>query len=174
HDLLGAYDFLVGAGVPPNRIAYLGFSLGGAISLLTASQQGSVQAVVADSSFADISDLIAEEVPKRSPAPRWAVPALLPGTIVAARLVYGIDIRAISPGKAIAKYPHPVLLIHGLKDERIPTQHAQRLVAASPNKDTQLWLVPDAEHARAFKAQPQEYVQRLVSYLDSRFPQTQP
>lgn len=170
-DLLGAFDFLIEREVAPERIGVLGVSLGGAIALLAAAKEPQLQATVADSTFADLSDLIVAEAKKRTNLPEWMVPILVPGMIQAAKLAYGIDIKQIAPIEAIKQLPYPVLLIHGNADERIMLSHAHRLAEASPHPGTKLWVVPAAEHARTFKSNPEEYTKRVARYFEERFSQ---
>lgn len=168
-DLLGAFDWLVNRGTPPQRIGLLGFSLGGAISLLSAGQEPRLQAVVADSAFADLSDLMSKEVAKRLSIPTWLSRSFNPGVTVAARTVYGIKLRDISPERAVASLQYPVLLIHSEADARIPYEHAVRLKSASPNKETVLWSVNRVKHAETFVNFPDEYVERVTGYFESRW-----
>jgi len=68
-DLLGAIDYLEQEqGIPSQLVGVVGFSLGGAIALLT-TPRISLCGTVADSSFADISDLIVKEASDRTDAP---------------------------------------------------------------------------------------------------------
>ena len=164
-DLLGAFDFLVQRGAPPNRIGVLGVSLGGAVALLAAAKEPRLQAVVADSTCADLSDLIVAEAEKRTGLPKW----LVPGMVQSAKLAYGIDIKQITPVEAIKQLPYPILLIHGSSDERIVPSHAQSLEAAFTAPGTTLWIVPGAEHARTFKSSSSEYTKRVVQYFDEQF-----
>ena len=171
HDLLGAFDFLIEREVAPGRIGVLGVSMGGAIALLAAAKEPQLQATVADTAFADLSDLIVAEATKRTNLPEWLVPILMPGMIQTTKLAYGIDIKQIAPVEAIEQLPYPILLIHGDADERIMLSHSHRLAEASPHPDTKLWIVPAAEHARTFKSSPDEYTERVVSYFEERFSQ---
>ncbi|MBI4289505.1 MAG: alpha/beta fold hydrolase [Chloroflexi bacterium] len=168
-DLLGAFDWLVGNGVAPDKIGLLGLSLGGAIALMSAAQEPRLQAVVADSAFADLSDLTATEVAKRLAIPYWLSRSLNPGVTLAAQAVYGIDLRSVSPEEAIARLPYPVLLIHSRTDGRISYDNAVRLKSASRNPDTVLWTVDKAEHAKSFVSYPDEYVQRVTGYFENRW-----
>jgi fermentation-respiration switch protein FrsA (DUF1100 family) len=67
-------------------------------------------------------------------------------------------IHKLSPGR--------VLLIHGAEDEIVPVADAQALQAASNNVEDSLWIVPDASHSRGYKAMPEEYISRVVSFFD--------
>ena len=54
-------DFVLTQGVDPNNVGLVGFSMGAAISILSAAQEKGIHGVVADSAFARASDLIVEE-----------------------------------------------------------------------------------------------------------------
>lgn len=168
-DLLGAFDFLIAQGIPEEQIGVLGISLGGAVALLAASKEPRIRAVVADSTFADLSELIVTEAKKRTSLPDQVVPILIPGMIQAAKLSYGIDINKIAPIEAVKTIPYPILLIHGTADERIVPANAHRLAKASPYNDTTLWTVQGANHARTFKTNPQKYIHYVTNYFNRRF-----
>ena len=92
NDLLGAYDFLVARGVHPEHIGVIGFSMGAATSVLGVSQDPGIRALVADSPFANASDLIAQEVSRKTPVPKWLVPLFIPGTVLAADMLHDIKL----------------------------------------------------------------------------------
>ena len=54
--------------------------------LLAAGEEPRIRAVMADSPFSDVADLLVEEVKRRTDAPGWAVPVLVPGITLAADL----------------------------------------------------------------------------------------
>jgi len=58
-------------------------------------------------------------------------------------------------------------VIHGIADERIPWQQGQR-VAAAAKEGSAIWLVPGVDHVDAFLTHPDEYVDRVSGYFDSR------
>lgn len=168
-DLLGAFDFLVNRGVGPHKIGVVGFSMGGAVTLLSAAREPRMQAVITDSAFADIRDMLSSEIPKRSPVPKGLSKAFIPGITVTTRLVYGIELDKIVPEKAISGLRYPVLLIHSRADERIPFEHSLRLKAASPHPGTTLWELKEVKHVKAFKTYPDEYTAQVVKYFSSRW-----
>ncbi|MBI4235838.1 MAG: alpha/beta fold hydrolase [Chloroflexi bacterium] len=169
-DVFGALDYVTGAkGERWERAGVLGFSLGAAIALMAAEQEPRLRAVVADSAFADLSDLIVAETAKRTPLSPPAARLLMPGMIGLARLRYGIPLDKVRPVQSIAALGYPVLLVHGEADARITPAHSQRLKAAARDAATELWLVPGTEHADASKTQPEEYVRRVGGYFSARF-----
>ena len=166
-DVLGAYDFLVQRGALPGSIGLLGWSLGGATALLAAAEEPTVRAVVADSSFADVHDLIAQETARATVFPQWVVPAFVPGMKIVSRVLYGIDVGAVVPEKAAGTLRYPILVIHGEADNRVPAEQSVRIHASAP-AGSQLWLSPGSEHADAVIDAPDEYVERVDAYFRSR------
>ena len=166
-DVLGAFDFLVEQGAPPGSIGLIGFSMGAGISVLSAAKEPAIHALVADSPFANASDLIAQETARKTPFPEWITPVFVPGAKLAANLFYGINVGALVPEEVVKRLPYPVLVIHGLADTRIPSEHGVRVYQAA-HPDSSIWLIPEVEHVDAFLDYPDEYFERIVDYFDSR------
>ena len=167
-DVLGAFDYLVERGVDPSRIGLMGFSMGAATSIMAAAEEPRITAVAADSPYADASDLIAREAARKTPFPEWMVPIFIPATKLMAKQIYGIEIGSLVPEKSVAELGYPVIVIHGLADDRIPWEHGQR-VASAAYEGSSLWLVPGVDHVDAFLTHPDEYVARESEYVGSRF-----
>lgn len=163
-DVLGAYDFLVQRGVPSERIGVLGWSMGAATALLAIAEEPAIRAVVADSAFADVLDLIAQETARTTPFPQWFVPVFIPGMSFMSSVLYGIDVGAVAPEKAVAALDYPILVIHGDADSRIPVGQSVRIHAAAP-AGSELWLVPGSDHADAFFDAPDEYAVQVDAYF---------
>jgi fermentation-respiration switch protein FrsA (DUF1100 family) len=160
-DLLGAVDYLRGRGL--GRIGVLGFSMGAATALMAATESDDIGAVVADSSFADLEDIMGPEFSKRTKFPRFFLPPLL----FMVKVMYGVDFTAVAPVEAVSEAPStPVFIIHGELDDVIPVEHAHRLKEASQHPQSRLWLIPSAEHVRAYVDHPREYVDRVVAFFD--------
>ncbi len=167
-DVLGAYDFLVQKGVPPDRIGLLGFSMGAGVSLLAAAEEPAIRAVVADSPFADVSDLIVQETDRKTDIPKEIIPAFVPGAKLLAKLLYDIDVGALIPEDAVKRLPYPILVIHGTADTRIPFEHGVRVYKAA-HPESRIWLVDNVKHTDAFQDLPDQYVEKVVDYFESRF-----
>ena len=170
-DVLGAYDFLVRRGASPEEIGLLGWSLGAATALLAAAEEPAIKAVVADSSFADVHDLIAQETARATVFPQWVVPVFIPGMKIVSRILYGIDVGAVVPERAAGTLGYPILVIHGEEDERVPAEQSVR-IHASAAVGSELWLSPDSEHADAVVDAPDEYVERVDAYFRGRLGET--
>lgn len=169
-DVLGAYDYLVGRGISSESIGVLGFSMGAATALLAASQEQGIRAVVVDSTYANASDLIAQETARKTIFPNWLVPAFIPTAKFLADRLYGIDVNTLVPEEAVQSLHYPILVIHGLGDTRIPFEHGVKVHGAA-HPGSSIWLVPEVEHVDAFLTYPEEYVERVIGYYDVRLGQ---
>ena len=167
-DVWGAYDYLrewQGAGM--REVGLVGFSMGAATAVLSAAEEPEIGAVVADSPYAVVSELLAQETARSTPFPEWLTPIFIPAIILLADWQYGIDINALAPEQAVGRLDYPALVIHGDADTRILVSHGAR-VAEAGALGTALWRVPGADHVDAFESSPNEYVERVAEYLDAR------
>ncbi|NQW22443.1 MAG: alpha/beta fold hydrolase [SAR202 cluster bacterium] len=166
-DVLGAFDYLSERGAAPGSTGLIGFSMGAATSILAAAEEPLISALVADSPYADASDLIARESARKTPIPGWLTPIFIPAAKLWAKGIYGIDIGVLVPERAVASLGYPILVIHGTGDQRIPWEQGQRVAEAAPD-GSDLWLAPDVDHVDAFLTYPDEYEDRVSKYLGSR------
>ena len=119
----------------------------------------SIRAAVAESAYSDLPAIAEYRLPTLS---------LLSKTIVRcgmayARIRFGLDLWQISPLQAMAQTSTPILLIHGLEDEKTPPWHSQTLAGA--NHRAVLWLVPHAGHTAAAGVAPIEFRQRVLAWF---------
>jgi uncharacterized protein len=160
-DLGGAVQYALSRGC--DKVGVLGFSLGAVTALLEAAANKEIDAVVADSSFADLQDIMQSEFSHRTGAPGIFLHPLL----FLIKAFYGVDFQAIQPVKYVPQIaPRPVLFIHGEKDETIPVDHAYRLLQASRNPLNEVWIAPGSAHVRAYADHPEEFIQRVVAFFE--------
>ncbi len=163
-DVLGALDYVEKQrGIPVERIALVGFSMGAAVALLVAAREPRIPAVVADSAFVDYIPTLRHVPFYWFYLPAWfAVPIVLAG-----RWFLGADFSKVRPLKAVGRIrPRPIFFIHGENDHVIPYQESQELYQASGNQRNQLWIVPGAGHVHSYARVPQEYASRVASFLE--------
>ena len=76
--------------------------------------------------------------------------------------------RRLQAGKPVENVPEivsrPVLFIHGEEDDFSPLGHAYRLYEASQNPDDMLWIVPGADHVKAYMTSPTEYLDKVIAF----------
>jgi len=163
-DVAGAADYVRQRGLAADGVSLVGFSMGGATALLTAADEPAVRAVVEDSGYADLGDLLDQEVPKASGLPGF----FTPGMVLAVQALVGVDLYAIRPVDAmprLAAAAVPVLIIHGEADSYVPVVNARRL-ADSYGPRAETLFVPGAGHVESRLKAPATYDDRLRAFLD--------
>ena len=164
-DVRGAIKFAERRGY--RHIGLLGYSMGGAASLLAAADEPTVQAVVEDSGYADLLDVLDREVPRRSGLPG----IFTPGIVLMAKVMYGIEADAVKPAAAAARLvPRPLLVIHVQADQLIPFESAERIWRArygsGPLDPATYYLVPGADHSQAFRTDNLVYMQKVGDFFE--------
>ena len=137
-DLISVVDYLSGRpDVDAERIGALGFSMGGATTIIAAAREPRIKAVVADSAWRT--------------AKSWLRPSWNPRdhfsrlSLKFAEWRAGIDLDKLRPVDSIrALGGRPVLLIHGSDDDVVLPEDSDALVAAAPGAE--LWRIPGAKH----------------------------
>jgi len=163
-DLLGAIDYVKGRGF--ESIGILGFSMGGATTIIATAENLDVRCIVTDSSFADLKSLMETEFQKRTKFPEF----LLTPMLFMVKIMFGADFGAVKPIELVSKIaPRPIFFIHGEQDTNVPLEHAYRLQQASQNPENQLWIAPQASHVEAYRNHPIEYMTRITVFFDEAF-----
>lgn len=152
-DVRAAVNLLLKRGFKPGRIGIHGTSYGSATALLSTAAIPEVGAVVADSAFADIRDIMDAQIEDRTVIPAWVARLFLrPGNAFVARVLYSLDLAEILPERAVPDIaPRPILFIHGSDDPTIPVEHAYRLKAASKNPVDELWVLEGYGHTEGVR-----------------------
>lgn len=163
-DALGAWDWLQSAkGYRSDRIGLYGNSLGAATVLLAFLQEPAVAAVAVNSPFANLPQVIREEL-ARSGYPTFLAPA----TVIVARILNGDQITRYSPLDAIAAAgDRPVFVTHSTDDSRIGDHHSRQLeeVAQAQGVQSTFWYVNGADHVQIPGVYPQEFEARIVAFF---------
>ena len=167
-DVLGAIDYVIRErGARPGAVFLHGNSYGGAIALMAGWREDAVAGVFADSAFASLSDLVAQEVSRRTVLPQWAATALRPGIVLAGRLIYGVNIGSVTPAADAAIYEYPLGLAHCRPDERILLAHFDR-IRSEVQTPPQARVFENCPHSDAWDVHPAEYEALVIGYLDER------
>lgn len=166
-DVLGAVDWLVSEGAEPGRVGLLGTSMGAAAAIIAAEQDPRIPAVWAESSYADVVDLIADGLEAHG------VPGVLaPIATVVAQVVAGDDITSPSMlGGMQDLRGRRLSIVHGSLDGLVDPAHARVLgdAARAAGVEVEVWLVADAGHVDAVLVHPDEYERRLGRFFGAAF-----
>lgn len=122
-DLLAAIQYLHTRGI--QEVGVWGFSLGGAVALMTAPQAPEIKAIVAESSYARLDWMVYDYY--RLPLFRYLLGEL---TRLWGILFLHFDLKNISPVITVEKLKIPILLIHSKQDNVISFENALALEKA--------------------------------------------
>ena len=148
--------------VPDAQIGLIGYSMGASVALLLAARDPAVRALVADSPFTGIAEVVAYNAARRRLPARLVVP--MADALTSWR--YGYHFGAVRPIEAIkAISPRPLLLIHSQADTLIPVSHAHELFAAA-REPKELWLVEGVDHCGGYFADRSAYVARAAQFFE--------
>ncbi len=113
--------------VDGTRTAIVGHSMGASAAILAAAEDGRVRALVLDSPYTSLVDVVDDNLRQF-----WIPPALVRGPLLAVVAVRArFEPRDVRPIDAIAKLSIPILLVHGDRDDIVPFEHARALAAAA-------------------------------------------
>ena len=159
-DVRAAVDWLVKKGYAWGHIGVHGTSYGAATALLATAALPAVGAVLADSAFADLRDIMRTEM-KRKIGNDFL---FIPGVTLLARL-HGLNFDEIAPRVSVGKIaPRPILFMHGSADTRIPISEMKLLEAAArPPFDD--FVVEGAGHTQEYKLQHDAFVDKAVTFF---------
>jgi uncharacterized protein len=163
-DVLGAVDWVLErqSGL---RIGLLGISMGGGAAIQAAAECDAVGAVVADSPFARLRSPVGEAICARG-YPRPLSPLLAWSVCTVASWLGSPRGPWRDPIDVIGRIaPRSLLLIHGEADDLIPVENAYALYRRG-GTSTELWIVPEAGHARIAEIAPKAYSERVRRFFD--------
>ena len=160
-DVLGAIDYVLGRGIPLERIGLLGFSLGAGVAILVAAQEPRIPAVVSDSGWLDYMTELDQLYLGPIPLPSWTAIFV----VLAGRLLFKADFHKARPVQVVEQVRQPVFFIHGENDPVIPAEESRVLFEVSDNQEDRIWIVPGADHVNVYRRRPAEYVNRVSSFF---------
>ncbi|MBI1879621.1 MAG: alpha/beta fold hydrolase [Chloroflexi bacterium] len=167
-DVEAAVDYLAAL---PNvkHIGALGHSLGGAAVVRAAADDPRLQALVIQSSYSSLAQVVDESFNRFAVLPRWP---LAPLVIALAEFRTGIDAERINSLHDLAMMPaRPVLVIHSADDDLFPPHYAQEMYDAARGPK-ELWIIDRAGgHVNPITGHEAEYKERLLKFFEGAFSQ---
>jgi fermentation-respiration switch protein FrsA (DUF1100 family) len=140
-------------------LGLIGYSMGGAVALISASRDERVGAVVADSPFASERGLV------RALLGKQIGPLCSPVAGLSERLL-PYDPAEVEPLKEVAKIaPRASLFIHGLRDRTCDPEDSVRLYEAA-REPKELWLLEEAGHCDAYFLDRETYCERVATFFE--------
>ena len=168
-DLLGALRFLGGRGYEARHVGVIGWSMG-ATTALFALGRATYGGLVADSplgafSNEDIARYVAQVLRLPSVLVKAAVPPMIIGTFIVARLLWGMNLGARAVDE-LSRNPMPVLVIHGRADSQVPIRSGEEVALAAGDKLIAAHFPEGVDHCRAYATDPAWYVDTVCDAFD--------
>jgi uncharacterized protein len=164
HDIDAAVAFLrQQPEVAWSAISVIGKSAGGVAAILAAADNPTIGAVVAESSFARLDDIVAYNLRQRTGLPSFP---FAPIALWLAERLSGCRISQVVPQERVGRLsPRPLLLIHAEDDTVVRIDQSEKLYGAA-GEPKQFWRVPGSVHMGSCQADPPGWEARVVSLLD--------
>jgi len=143
-----------------------GVSLGAAASLLGAECSGAA-AIVSDSAFLSVENTVRHHYSAIFRLPSFPTADLI---LFVTRFRMGFSLADGDVEARVRSLESPVLFIAGGQDWRMPPEIARRLLAASPNPQSRLFVVESATHGHAWEEEPEAYLEQVLGFLGEVLP----
>lgn len=140
-----------------------GVSMGGATVMMTSGEKlpANVKAIVEDCGYTSVKDELAFQLKRMYHLPAFPI---LHATSLLTKLRAGYFFGEASALKQVRKSQTPTLFIHGDNDTFVPTGMVHTVYENSP-VEKELYIVPGAGHAEAYRVNPEQYEQVVVRFI---------
>jgi len=145
------------------KLGVFGLSMGAAVTAMAMPEHPEVKCAVLESPFTDYKRVVRQWAWNNLRVPYFP---LVIGTLLFLRWRVGQEgVDRYSPINFIKRIsPRPILVIGGEKDALMREEDVRRLYAAA-GEPKQLWMIPDAAHAKAYQAGGFEYETRIANFF---------
>ncbi|KAF0983087.1 hypothetical protein FDP41_011065 [Naegleria fowleri] len=181
--VIGAVDYLEGI-IPNLEVAIFGTSTGGASSIIAASQDPRIKAVIAENPFADrilqIRDVLevalykngwSHQLPKFMSSVIELIGNYIPSSFIKVVSVLvnwrmcdfrmGNHYHAVD---AVKEMTQPMLLIHSKTDKVVHFKHSE-IIRSAATGHVEFWVVEDASHSEIHRHLQNDFEQRVIAFL---------
>lgn len=146
-----------------------GISMGAATTMMLAGeiegkeqQYAYIKCFVEDCGYTSVWDEFCGELHNQFHLPAFP---LLDAASLLCRWKYGWDFQEASPLRQVGRCTLPMFFIHGDADTFVPTWMVYPLYQAKP-MPKELWIVPGAEHAVAYRENKETYTAKVKDFLE--------
>lgn len=141
-----------------------GISMGGATTMMVSGepQPEYVKCFVDDCGYTDVWTQFGKELKEQFELPEFP---LMHTSSWLCGIKWGWTFQEASALEQVKKCHLPMLFIHGEKDDYVPTWMVYELYEAKP-EPKELWVVPDADHARSYLLNREAYTEKVKEFTD--------
>ena len=125
--------------------------MGGVSAIAAAAEEPAIGALVTDSAFARLDDVLHAQFARLTRLPT----CVLSGALLAARVLTGESLLHHPPAVNMLQLRgRPTLVIHAERDPFVPVHHAHALAQAG---ESAVWITPGNRHLASFGVAGREY-----------------
>jgi uncharacterized protein len=148
-----------------------GFSMGASTVLMASGEDlpNEVKGIIADSGYTSVKEELAHQLKYLYNLPSFP---LMDITSLVTEIRAGFSFEEASALNQVKKKRNdlPLFIIHGDKDELVPSEMAHRLYENTSGMK-ELWIIPDVGHTQGFLDEEEEYKRRLMEFIDEAMKQ---
>jgi pimeloyl-ACP methyl ester carboxylesterase len=139
------------------RVGAWGGSMGAAVMILAAAEHREIEAVVSDSAFPSLEDVVRLNTPIR---------VMQPFVLFFAERQGGFELKRVSPVDRIADIsPRAVFIIDGWNGAAVAMNSPYRLFEAA-RAPKELWVEEGVPHLATYSLAPLEYEKRVIAFFE--------
>jgi uncharacterized protein len=148
-----------------------GFSMGASTVLMASGEDlpNEVKGIIADSGYTSVKDEMAHQLKYLYHLPPFP---LIDITSLVTEIRAGFSFEEASALNQVQKKKSdlPLFIIHGEKDELVPSEMAEQLYEKTSGKK-KLWIIPGVGHTQGFLDEEEEYKHRVMEFIDAAMKQ---
>ncbi len=161
HDVSVAIDWLESRDCG-GTVAIFGASMGAAIAIQAAAVDKRVRAIMAEASFTNLHDIIADYQRRIIKLP-WHF--LRNAALSRTQAIANFRGRDVSPLNDVGRLSIPILFVHGTEDSFINVEYS-RLLYEAAKEPKKLVLIEGADHNDVWSVGGKKYLDALASFLN--------
>ncbi len=163
-DIETSYQYLIGKNeVNPEKIGIVGWSMGGALSILYAAQNEDIKAVISECAYDSFDNTLGVSVEALTGLPAFPFANII---LFLAERKLGFSLDEYDPVNNISKIsPRPIFILTAGKDVTVNPTGGQNLVDAA-GEPVEHWYEPEYGHNGFRKENLEEYEKRVVGFFD--------
>ena len=146
------------------KIAVLGISEGAAGAIMAQAEQPVFTAIVADSSYANLEELL-----MRSPSMSRLNPAFASTVMLESRWWFGRAPSKISPSTDAANLGNCALLVIQNRGDKITPLADGKAILYASGVNSEIWIAPSEGHGDAIYEVPAAYAEHVIKFLNASF-----
>ncbi len=146
-----------------SRVGVIGFSLGGAASLLGEQGPLPVDVMVLEGVYPDIRNAIYNRLAQR--LGQWPATAIEPLLSYQSTLRFGVPPSSIAPIRALAHVRAPVMIVGGGEDRNTPPSETRAMYEIVKTHG-ELHILPGLNHDNLMINQPESFKKGLLAFLN--------